>query len=425
MDWIPGALLMEDPAAGRRCHFSYLAPVPLMSCDARPGTRLSFPMSVVSLRMILDSVVAAFLPRSHERQRVDCASTRDGRMIWFRHFRAWLVLSLALLAPVRSFASDEKGAKSGSPAGAPAAKPAAPAAANAAPGAEMTPDQLYDLGKDLFDQYAPPEIKEQYEFPSKAQWDEFAAKLQRALDGDSLEELAAYEPQARSALAALRALPGYEDYADWLEERLDLIETAKLAARPVSPGEKPPPLPPPIPGRPARRPWTMPYYDLWRERLRGRAAPANAAALMPTLRTQFTAAGVPPEYAWIAEVESSLDPAARSPSGAKGLFQLMPDTAKGLGLSTWLPDERTDPAKSARAAAQLLRNLHARFGDWPLALAAYNAGEGRVRRALVANKAKTFAEISRSLSVETRLYVPKIYATIALRTGVRPEQLAE
>jgi membrane-bound lytic murein transglycosylase D len=287
----------------------------------------------------------------------------------------------------------------------------------------MTPEQLYDVGKSLFDQYAPDEVKEQYDFPTKDQWNEFAAKLQRALEGDSVEELAAYEPQARAALAALRGLPGYEDYGDWLEERLDMIETARLAARSAPPAQPLPP--PPIPGRPAPRESAMPYYDLWRERLRGRTLPAGAAALMPTLRAGFAAERVPPEFAWMAEVESSLDADARSPSGAKGLFQLMPETARNLGLSTWLPDERTDPAKSARAAAQLLRNLHSRFGDWPLALAAYNAGAGRVSRTLAAKKAKTFAEISPSLPAETRLYVPKIYATIELRTGAAPEKLGE
>lgn len=343
--------------------------------------------------------------------------------IHLRAFHLLLVLALGPLAHMGIAASGESGVPAESTPGPPPSKAAAPSSANATPETTMTPEQLYDVGKSLFDQYAPDEVKEQYDFPTKEQWNEFAAKLQRALEGDSVEELAAYEPQARAALAALRGLPGYEDYGDWLEERLDMIETARLAARSAPPAQPLPP--PPIPGRPAPRESAMPYYDLWRERLRGRTLPAGAAALMPTLRAGFAAERVPPEFAWMAEVESSLDADARSPSGAKGLFQLMPETARNLGLSTWLPDERTDPAKSARAAAQLLRNLHSRFGDWPLALAAYNAGAGRVSRTLAAKKAKTFAEISPSLPAETRLYVPKIYAIIELRTGAAPEKLGE
>ena len=292
------------------------------------------------------------------------------------------------------------------------------------PDQTLTPDQLYNAGKDLFDQYAPAEIKEQYEFPSKEQWDAFAAKLQHALDGDSVEELAQYEPQARAASTALRALPGYEDYADWLEERLDLIQAARSTMRPPAPPQGQPPPVQPVPGGPPLRRLAMPYYDLWLERLGRRPAPPNAEDLMPVLRAEFSGAGVPPAFAWIAEVESTFNPNARSPSGAKGLFQLMPETAKNLGLSTWFPDERTNPARSAGAAARLLRNLHGQFGDWPLALAAYNAGAGRVGRLLVAKKAKTFAEISPSLPVETRFYVPKVCATIALRTGMPLERFA-
>jgi membrane-bound lytic murein transglycosylase D len=330
------------------------------------------------------------------------------RMIRLRPFRSLSVVTLGFLASMMVSASGEDGAKTGSTSSPPASLPAPPAAQNGTSESSITPDQLYELGKTLFDQYAPLEVKEQYEFPSKEQWDVFAVKLQQALEGDSLEELAAYEPQARAALTALRVLPGYEDYATWLEERLDLIETARLAARP-----QPPP-----------RRFAMPYYDLWLQRLSGRPAPPNAADLMPGLRAAFAAEGVPADLAWMAEVESTFNPNARSPSGAKGLFQLMPETAKTLGLSTWLPDERADPEKSAHAAARLLRSLHAQFGDWPLALAAYNAGAGRVSRTLAAKKARTFSEIVPALPAETRLYVPKIYATITLRTGTPPEKLA-
>ena len=152
--------------------------------------------------------------------------------------------------------------------------------------------------------------------------------------------------------------------------------------------------------------------------MRGRPAPANAGELMPQLRTAFGAEGLPPELAWLAEVESSLDPTARSPAGAKGLFQLKAGTAHDLGLSTFLPDDRTDPAKSAQAAARLLRRLREKFGSWPLALAAYNAGEGRLSRALHGSAGQDFSGVAARLPAETRMYVPEVFALVKTRTGV-------
>jgi membrane-bound lytic murein transglycosylase D len=271
--------------------------------------------------------------------------------------------------------------------------------------APIDTDGLYQVGQQLFDQLAPPEIKEQYEFPSKEDWDRFAARLQQALDGDSLDGLAAFGPEARSALAAARALPGYEDYADWLQLRIDEIEAANQAvARPEA--------------RPGGGPGSsVPLYGLWLDRERSRPVPAGAAALMPILRAAFAAEGIPPELAWIAEAESSLNPSARSPAGARGLFQLMPETARALGLSTFLPDDRTDPEKSARATARYLRTLFSRFASWPLALAAYNAGEGRVSRLLASRGATDYAGVASALPSETRMYVPKVCALVAVRTG--------
>jgi membrane-bound lytic murein transglycosylase D len=88
-----------------------------------------------------------------------------------------------------------------------------------------------------------------------------------------------------------------------------------------------------------------------------------------------------------------------------------------------MPDERADAEKSAHAAAKYLKALHGKFGDWPLVFAAYNAGEGRVRRLLEARKARTFSEIAAKLPSETRMYVPKVCATIAVRSGVAPGQI--
>lgn len=303
---------------------------------------------------------------------------------------------------------------------------AAPLGAVTATGGNTVPpslEDLYESGKALFDAFASDEVKEDYEFPSKEQWDLFAARLQRALEGERLEDLAQFEPEARAALDALRLLPGYEEYADWLEERIDYVEAAKQTVQATSPAPKP--TPPPDTAKPPLAPAVpaIPHYDLWVKRLQARPVPANAGKLMPRLRYIFAAEGVPAELAWLAEAESTLNPAARSPAGARGLFQLMPATAKELGLSTWLPDERTDPEKSARAAAQLLKKLRAQFGEWPLALAAYNAGAGRVRRTLEKNQAKTFAEIATVLPNETRMYVPKVLATLQVRTGLPPEKL--
>ncbi len=302
---------------------------------------------------------------------------------------------------------------------------AASAAAGDAPSAQPAPagsdaDALYELGAQLFEQYAPAEIKEQYEFPTREQWDAFALRLQAALEGGSIEELAAYGPEARAALQALQGLSGYEDLADWLSQRLDEIEGAQVVASGVQP------MPGPSGPADARMASSaaIPHYDLWLERVRERPAPARAAELMPALRAAFVQAGVPAELAWLAEAESSFNPVARSPIGAKGLFQFMPETARALGLSTFLPDERTDPGKAAAAAARYLKMLHGRFGSWPLALAAYNAGEGRVSRTLTRRRATDFAGIAGDLPAETRMYVPKVCALIAVRAGVKPENIA-
>ncbi len=308
-------------------------------------------------------------------------------------------------------------------------------------------DELYEAGRALFEEYAPDEIKAQFAYPSKEQWDAFLQRLQSALQGNDLGELAAIERETRAALAAFRVIPGYEDYVTWLEERLDYIEAAGETARtPVPPPVEPPPetvpappatdptttppvpSPPPAPPVPERAPTltsdvSIPHYELWLGRMQSRPVPKAAAEHLPVLEEIFVNAGLPKELVWLAETESTFNPEARSPVGALGLFQLMPGTARDLGLSTALPDERADPAKNAQAAARYLRNLHRRFGDWPLALAAYNAGPGRVGRTLTEHKAKTFAEIAAALPAETRMYVPKVLATVVVRTGVTADRL--
>src|ERR1035438_112778 len=162
-------------------------------------------------------------------------------------------------------------------------------------------DELYKLGQQLFDQYAPPEVKEQYEFPSREPWDAFAARLQHALENNSLEELAAYEPEARSALAALRTLPGYGDYADWLELRIDEIEAAKQA---VALARSTAPEPPLARGAPAG----IPLYSLWLARERARPVPAGAACPMPRRAQGLFPRGGAARAGWLPQGGTCLHP---------------------------------------------------------------------------------------------------------------------
>ena len=305
--------------------------------------------------------------------------------------------------------------------GLPPGHAAQPVPASEANALQAETDELFRLGQVLFDRLAPAEVKAQYDFPTKERWDAFVVKFRRALEGDSMADLAACAEEGRSALSALRLVPGYEDLADWLEQRIDEIEGAQQS---LSPRPIPPPKTPVRPGVPQPGSFQpVPHYNLWLARVRDRPPPKNAAALMPKLRAAFAAEGVPPELAWLAEAESSLNPSARSPVGAKGLFQFMPETAKAMGLSTFLPDDRTNPEKSARAAARYLRMLHGKFGNWALVLAAYNAGEGRVGRTLAKHKSNSFTAIADALPAETRMYVPKVCALIATRAGVPPERI--
>ena len=103
---------------------------------------------------------------------------------------------------------------------------------------------------------------------------------------------------------------------------------------------------------------------------------------MPKLKSIFKAQGLPPALVWLAEVESGFDANARSPEGAVGMFQLMPATAEDLGLSLWPFDQRRQLEPAAQAAAKYLRKLYDRFGDWRLAVAAYNSGPSTVSRLL-------------------------------------------
>ena len=142
---------------------------------------------------------------------------------------------------------------------------------------------------------------------------------------------------------------------------------------------------------------------------------------------------LPKALAYLPVIESAYLPTLTSRVGAHGIWQFMPDTAREYGLRVdWWVDERADPERSTRAAAAYLKDLYRQFGDWPLALAAYNCGPGRVRRALDRTGATSFWELLELTAVpkETRGYVPTFFATVLIAAdpathGFRLEAPAE
>ena len=123
--------------------------------------------------------------------------------------------------------------------------------------------------------------------------------------------------------------------------------------------------------------------------------------------------GVPKELFHLAQAESGFRPKARSHARANGMWQFISYTGRQYGLRRdRYMDERYDPEKATRAAARHLKDLHIEFGDWYLAMAAYNGGPGRVRRSIKATGSRDYWELSRRhfLRKETRNYVPIILA---------------
>lgn len=121
--------------------------------------------------------------------------------------------------------------------------------------------------------------------------------------------------------------------------------------------------------------------------------------------------GLPKELKNLPIIESALNPKAESPVGAKGLWQFMPATGRkyGLVIDDYV-DERCDPVKSTIAGLTYLKDLYGRYGDWKLALAAYNCGPGRVNKAMRKSNKSTFAGIKKFLPKETQGYVAKFIA---------------
>jgi len=127
----------------------------------------------------------------------------------------------------------------------------------------------------------------------------------------------------------------------------------------------------------------------------------------------FREEGIPQDLIYLAEAESGFHPLALSHAGARGMWQFMASRASGYGLQrSWWVDDRQDPEKATRAAARHLKDLYNQFGDWYLAMAAYNSGPGTVQHAVQRTGYADFWELYRRnvLPGETRNYVPIILA---------------
>ena len=135
------------------------------------------------------------------------------------------------------------------------------------------------------------------------------------------------------------------------------------------------------------------------------------------IRQELEQAGLPEDLLYLAMIESGFNPSAYSHASAVGLWQFMRPTGRhyDLRIDSWV-DERRDPVKATRAAIAYLDKLYKDFDDWYLAVAAYNAGEGRIGRAIRKYNTRDFWEIAqgKALHLETKRYVPKLIAAIMI-----------
>jgi len=144
---------------------------------------------------------------------------------------------------------------------------------------------------------------------------------------------------------------------------------------------------------------------------------ARSSMYRPYIEAELKKAGLPLDLVFLAMIESGFNPSAYSPAKACGLWQFIEGTGTrfGLKIDSWV-DERRAPEKATKAAVRYLTSLHAQFGDWYLAVAAYNAGEKKIDTALKTINASDFWEIAASegIFMETKRYVPKLIAAIII-----------
>jgi membrane-bound lytic murein transglycosylase D len=275
-------------------------------------------------------------------------------------------------------------------------------------------EELLGVGQRWLEDRLDPKVLEGLRSGNPSSLEPWLRTVVERMQGEHVLDLAALGEAADAVLPLLEQHPETRGYASWLRARLDYFDVAGIFRRTL-------PRPKPAPNQPPPPPMTpTPEQErrAWKKQVEGQPAPKGAATWVPRLKPLFRGAGAPQELVWLAEVESSFDPEARSPAGAVGMYQLMPGTARDLGLKVTPKDERLVPEKNARAAATYLARLRRQFGDWSLALAAYNAGPGRVADTLKRRRATSYDAIAPHLPAETQMYVPKFEAVLRRREGM-------
>ncbi len=159
------------------------------------------------------------------------------------------------------------------------------------------------------------------------------------------------------------------------------------------------------------------YLETYFVRARPKAARiiGNTSMYFPIFEKYIAEKNLPKDLRFLPILESALNPNAVSRSNAVGLWQFMERTGNEYGLvNNFLVDERKDPHKSTKAALTYLEKLYNKYGDWSLAIAAYNGGPGTVNRAIKRGKSKNFWRIKKYLPKETRNYIPAFTAAAYL-----------